>query len=130
MTMRSKGNSKTIGAAIAPTAALASLTGQPCDLATMRMVTKMITAQAPVTGRMGYGGRRCSRWCWRIALTYWEAQARNAVMASSQAITMIPVAVSPGRGRRTGRRSRVPAYTTPAATATSTIARSILAVPL
>jgi hypothetical protein len=51
-------------------------------------------------------------------------------MASTQAITMIPVAVSPGLGRRTGWRSRVPAYTMPAATATSTIARSILAVPL
>jgi hypothetical protein len=61
MTMRSKGNSKIIGAAIAPTAALASLTGQSCDLATMRIATKMTTAQVPVTGVMGCGGRVCSR---------------------------------------------------------------------
>ena len=61
MTMRSKGNSKIIGAAAAPMAALPSLTGQSCDLARMRMVTKMVIAQAPVTGVMGCGGRACSR---------------------------------------------------------------------
>jgi hypothetical protein len=61
---------------------------------------------------------------------YRAAQARKAVMVNSQATIMIPVAVWPGLGRRTGRRSRVPAYTVPIATAISTIARSILAVPL
>jgi hypothetical protein len=57
MTMRSNGNSKIIGAAIAPTPALTSLTGQSCDRATMRMVAKITTTQAAVTGVMGSDGR-------------------------------------------------------------------------
>jgi len=57
MMMRSNGNSKIIGAARAPIAALPSATPQPSELALMRrMITKMTPTQLRVTGVMGSTG--------------------------------------------------------------------------
>jgi hypothetical protein len=56
MTMRSNGNSKIIGAATAPIAALPSATRQPCELPTIKMMTKMTATHRAVTGVMGSAG--------------------------------------------------------------------------
>jgi hypothetical protein len=54
MTMRSKGNSKSIGAAIAAMTALPSKALEPCAL--MKMMRKMTIAAMSVTGAMGSAG--------------------------------------------------------------------------
>jgi hypothetical protein len=56
MTIRSNGNSKIIGAAAAPMAALISMTCRPCDRLMRRMTTKITTMQVAVIGKMGVGG--------------------------------------------------------------------------
>ena len=54
ITMRSKGSSKIIGAAIAPIAPLASLVPQACEpREMMTMMTKTAAAAVKVTGVMG-----------------------------------------------------------------------------
>jgi hypothetical protein len=57
MTMRSNGNSKIIGAARAPMAAPASLTGQSWELLMRTIMTKVAPTAVKVTGVMGSGGR-------------------------------------------------------------------------
>jgi hypothetical protein len=51
------------------------------------------------------------------------------MMANNQTSAMIAMAIWPGLGKRTGRLTRVPPYTTPAAAATRTMARTTLARP-
>ena len=55
ITMRSNGSSKIIGAAMAPTAALASLVHGRCVLL-IRMTAKTAAAPMKVTGVMGFAG--------------------------------------------------------------------------
>ncbi len=56
MTMRSNGNSKIIGAATAPIAALASAARQPRERPTIKITTKITATQTAVTGVMGSAG--------------------------------------------------------------------------
>ncbi len=56
MTMRSNGNSKIIGAAMAPIMALASAVRPPYRLPAIRMMTNVIPAATMVTGVIGSAG--------------------------------------------------------------------------
>jgi hypothetical protein len=78
----------------------------------------------------------------RGAVVHGQAGARHGLLArhagratcgvgrNSQASAIVRVAARPGCGRRTGRRSRVPAYAEPAAAAPCTVGGPILAIAL
>ncbi|HEY2523151.1 MAG TPA: hypothetical protein VGJ19_23770 [Streptosporangiaceae bacterium] len=66
MTMKSNGNSKTIGAARAPMAAPVSRTGQPYERPSRTMTTKVTPTAVKVTGAIGPISRTWCGCCWRV----------------------------------------------------------------
>jgi hypothetical protein len=129
MTMRSKGSSKIIGAAIAAMTAPDSRTPRPRGMA-IKTATNRTTAAAEVTIVVALAGGALSDVLVQF-LPHTQAvqQATSAASAMTQARTMKTACAWPALGTRTGWRNRVPAYARPPAAASRMMASSSLAVP-
>src|SRR5260370_1314781 len=119
MTMRSKGSSKIIGAAIVPTMALPTLTQNPASRFRYQITMKEITAEIAVNLVIGSAGPTTLGSCCTSASTKATRATRNTTTASDQAVTIAAATNLSGPLGATGCRRRHAAAMTSSAATTS-----------